>query len=485
MADVRWICLSDTHFGAENSILSHVPAGSMTVEPQAPSPVLTRLIDCLRAVVETNKGATPPTLILNGDILELALAEDNVAATSFAAFIRLAFASDKPLFDTRIYYVPGNHDHHLWEAARERQYVRYIKGLDPGDAIKPPWHVTRLFEDPSTVTPESELLNTVLTQQAGTKVSLRVVYPNLGIESDDGARVIVIHHGHFTEPIYRLISTLKGALFPRQPPGLNVWDWEADNFAWIDFFWSTLGRSGEAGTDVGLIYDMLQDEGALGALAANLARFIADQMGEGMRRPVARLVLTPLARLARLALPPLARRAIPKLAGRERSITNDVLSPKTTKGMHDYLAGPVRRQLEHERPGSTSRDLAFVFGHTHKPFERSEPIDGFLQRVFVVNSGGWVVDTKETATVQGASIVLIDSDCGVASLRMYNQADDPQAYAVRLADAGSPKTSRCAIVLKQRSGSIRRHGRHSRERSQQPQPIGISSFHASSSRGSN
>lgn len=425
MSDVRWICMSDTHFGAENSILSHVPEGLTNVEPETPSTVLIQLIDCLRVIVETNADARPPTLILHGDILELALAEDNVAAMSFATFIRLAFATGRPLFDDRIYYVPGNHDHHLWETARERQYALYIRRLDPGTAIGPPWHVTRLFEEPSTVTPEAELLNAVLRRQTDRDLCVRVVYPNLGIESGDGERVIVVHHGHYTEPLYRLISLLKSALFPRQPAATEIWDWESDNFAWIDFFWSTLGRSGEAGVDVGLVYDMLQDTGALGHLAANLARFVSGQM-RGEFRSVARLGLTVL-----------GRRLVSKVASRERSIPGVVLSPKTTKGLHEYLSGPVIRQLERERPGSADRELAFVFGHTHKPFERSEQVAGFRQPVAIVNSGGWVVDTEGTSTVQGASVVVIDADCGVAALRMYNQADDPSSYAVRLSDAGS------------------------------------------------
>jgi predicted phosphodiesterase len=427
MSDVRWICLSDTHFGAENSVLSHVPEGTTNVEPETPSAVLTQLVDCLRAVVETNADKQPPTLILHGDILELALADDNVAATSFAGFITLAFATEPPLFDDRIYYVPGNHDHHLWETARERQYALYIRKLDTGQAIGPPWHVTRLFEEPSTVTPEAELLNAVLSHEVDHDLSVRVVYPNLGIESNDGERVIIVHHGHFTEPLYRLMSSLKAALFPQQLAAKEIWEWESNNFAWIDFFWSTLGRSGTAGVDVGLIYDMLQDKDAVAHLAANLARFISDQFPRELRAG------------GRLGLTPLTRWLVPKVASRERSIPNVVLSEKTANGLREYLSGPVRRQLEHERPGSASREVAFVFGHTHKPFERSEQITGFPRPISVVNSGGWVVDTRSTSTVQGASVILIDADCGVASLRMYNQADDPSSYAVQLAEAGSSR----------------------------------------------
>src|SRR5579863_3804265 len=101
--------MSDTHFGAENSILSHVPEGTTRVDPETPSAVLCQLVACLRAVVDTNTDELPPTLILHGDILELALADDTIAAMSFAGFVRLAFAGGRPLFDDCIYYVPGNH----------------------------------------------------------------------------------------------------------------------------------------------------------------------------------------------------------------------------------------------------------------------------------------------------------------------------------------------------------------------------------------
>ena len=30
------------------------------------------------------------------------------------------------MFDPVVHYVPGNHDHHEWEIARESQYVTYV-----------------------------------------------------------------------------------------------------------------------------------------------------------------------------------------------------------------------------------------------------------------------------------------------------------------------------------------------------------------------
>lgn len=49
--------------------------------------------------------------------------------------------SDQRLFG-RIIFIPGNHGHHLWEQARETQYVEYIKIHNIEDLPKQ-WHVTR------------------------------------------------------------------------------------------------------------------------------------------------------------------------------------------------------------------------------------------------------------------------------------------------------------------------------------------------------
>ena len=72
-------------------------------------------------------------MILLGDILELALADDNVAAMVFWRFLDLAMPPGRELFE-KIIYIPGNHDHHLWESARETQYVlNYLAKTTPND----------------------------------------------------------------------------------------------------------------------------------------------------------------------------------------------------------------------------------------------------------------------------------------------------------------------------------------------------------------
>ncbi len=117
MPDIRYVILSDLHFGAENSILTALGDGEDPVaDPTRRSPVLSAFADCLAEIVQANEGADPPTLILAGDVLELALADDEVAIAVFEQFSDLVL-SEHRLFDDEIWFVPGNHDHHLWETA--------------------------------------------------------------------------------------------------------------------------------------------------------------------------------------------------------------------------------------------------------------------------------------------------------------------------------------------------------------------------------
>ena len=97
MTDIRYVILSDLHFGAENSVLTALnerpaSAGSagFSADPQRPSPLLSGLIGGLREL--TRGQDRPPTLILAGDILDLALSLDEVCAMVFRLFAHLAFA---------------------------------------------------------------------------------------------------------------------------------------------------------------------------------------------------------------------------------------------------------------------------------------------------------------------------------------------------------------------------------------------------------
>src|SRR4051812_27832879 len=111
--------MSDLHLGAPNSLLSHVAPGADDIDVTAPSRVLDAVAACLADLIgEVNGPDDPaPTLILNGDVLELALADDDEAIGTFEQFVRALWRAGARF--ERIVYLPGNHDHHLWETSRE------------------------------------------------------------------------------------------------------------------------------------------------------------------------------------------------------------------------------------------------------------------------------------------------------------------------------------------------------------------------------
>jgi hypothetical protein len=362
--------------------------------------------------------------------LELALTTTNEALMVFERFMELIMPPGSELFE-RIVYIPGNHDHHLWEIARETQYVEYLETLEPGKRLNIPWHTTRLFIEEATEQVPMYLLTKLVQRYPHLRKSgfaVHTAYPNLGLYREDGSKCVIFHHGHYIEPLYQLMSGLKNLLFPeRELPG-QVWEIEAENFAWIDFFWSTMGRSGEAGQDIERIYEKMQDRDELkkllAALAAGLAkRYDLPGWGDAMETKLLEWVLNRLA---------------DKFSGRERNFTERALSPDTEKGLWAYAKGPLREQILRERDENMPDEVTLVFGHTHKPFQEDLNFRGYPQWVSVYNTGGWVVDTVEPEPLHGGAVVLVDEALNAVSLRMYSEEKDPGRYAVRVEQAAHP-----------------------------------------------
>lgn len=427
MPDIRYVCLSDLHFGAESSILTCLDRARLEPDPHQTSTVMRGLVDGLAELIGANESDAKPKLILLGDIMELALATDNVASMVFERFIELVYTPDGNLFDDTIYYVPGNHDHHLWEAARERQYADYVRRRPLDQDLEIPWHTSRMMteEDPHPV--EAELLTALMQRRSHLEgVRVRAVYPNLSLRAGD--RCLVVHHGHFVESMYRLMSTLKDMVFPDRPKRHQIWEWEAENFAWIDFFWSTLGRSGEVGEDVGLIYASMHSQEKMGELAHNLAMGLAARS----KRPA------PVKWLEGQVLDLVLRQVVKRFGRLERSAPG-APSAKVLAGLRGYLGVPLLNQLHAEFDGrEMPKDVTFVFGHTHKPFQMALDQPEYARPVSVYNTGGWVVDSPKTAPLQGGAAILVDEDLNAASLRVYNQAEDPSAYRVGLSRIDGP-----------------------------------------------
>lgn len=426
MADIKYVCMSDMHLGADNSVLTNLGIADRCVDASIPSQVLVKLIDCLRKLISQNLDGTRPTLILNGDIFEFALSTDNIAAMAFQRFIELAMPASRTdrLFADKIIYIPGNHDHHLWESAREKQYADFVLAHAEQTSIEEPWHTTKMI-GASPV--ESAFAQAVIHRCRGLDgVSVGTVYPNLGIIKDD--KLVIFTHGHFTEAIYLLMSTMSAVMFPSEARPKSTYQWEAENFAWIDFFWSTMGRSGPVGPEVELVYETMQDPQTFGTFVGDAAKSLLKKYGGTAGRHFGWL----LALLVKSMITGRLERAHP-----ETALSDD------GAGLRRYLEEPVLLQLETELNGNRRPDdVTVVFGHTHKPFEEMMKLEKLSpnRHVRVFNSGGWVVDRPKAQELFGGAVILLDEDLNTVSLRMYNESTVGN-YSVRVSPIGSTPSS--------------------------------------------
>jgi hypothetical protein len=426
--DIRYVCISDLHLGEEDSLLTGVNPESGEADPAERSLVLEELATCLNYLMAHNKDRMrKPTLILLGDVLELALTNYNIAAMAFERFLELFLARDAELFE-KIIYIPGNHDHHLWESARETQYVlNYLPRTKPKDWLEPPWHNTNIFMagDPNPI--PSFFLNGLLRRFAHLQdFAIQTAYPNFGLRQGD--RCVLFHHGHFIESIYKFMTTLKNLIFPElETRYRKIWDLESENFAWIDFFWSTLGRSGKWGQDVETIYEKMQSEEQFRKLLNDFVDRVVEQddntgLEDWINDKVGKLIINGL---------------VNKLVNNERSVADQLLSPDAEAGLNYYLDFPLRSQVEEEcmkRHWYSPHEVTFVFGHTHKPFAKVKKF-AFYGEVPVYNTGGWVVETTEPAPLHGGAVVLLNENLDCASLRLYKEANNPGGYQVAVNEA--------------------------------------------------
>jgi hypothetical protein len=352
---------------------------------------------------------------------------------AFERFIELILKQGQQIFK-RIIYIPGNHDHHLWELARETQYMNFVDTVRTEDVLPIPWHVTNMFveNDPNPVVPFT--LSRLVRKYPPLKdFPIATAYPNLALLKNGGQKCVIFHHGHFVESLYHLMTTIKNLVFnrgkPNQPmPPIQIWDLEAENFAWIDFFWSTMGRSGDVGKDIGIFYEKMQDPGGFKKLLYNLAENLIAEANPpwwaaGAEKEVVKWIISIV---------------IDRIGKTENLQTEKVLSQDAEKGLWAYMNGPLREQIRSERGNNMPPDVTFVFGHTHKSFEEDMNFKEYPQWVKVYNSGGWVVESVDPQPLHGGAVILVDDDLNVASLRMYNEDLDSLNYLVKVEESLHP-----------------------------------------------
>lgn len=413
----RYVCLSDLHLGAAYSTLTPTDAQGRP-DPGRPSDTLVALGQALRQLLGTLGDGPPPTLILLGDVLDMGLSPMGSVAAAFRCFVEsVMLDGDQPLFAPRVLCVPGNHDHHLWRIAQDQHFQ---DGLREGRIDRDLIAQTPLFQAPNASGIQSSMLTGLINSHPALKETrVEIAYPNLGLLDAERQRCVVLHHGHYVDPMYRVVSALDA-----QAPGhhgrgpASMAQLESQNGAWVDFLWSDLGSAGATGTEATTLYEVMRDAGASQRFAQRLSALLVARLGERFG------VSGKMPTVQGITLDQLLLGALDVTLGRgaqsQRDSTLDLMTASDVADLRWFLSGPVKLELERAGLRPSGLDLAFVFGHTHKPFQDELPVAGFDRPVRVFNTGGWVTDQPTMASTQGAAAVFIDEALNLASLRLFN-----------------------------------------------------------------
>ncbi|MBQ1764916.1 MAG: metallophosphoesterase [Aquincola sp.] len=437
---LRYLCLSDLHLGAAYSLLTSSDDKDQP-DPKRPSATLVAFGQALRQTVAAlqaaSPGSPPVTLVLLGDVLDMGLSPMGDVAAAFNCFVQALYPADGPqLFSTQVLYVPGNHDHHLWRVAQDSQYLDQLDSLPP-DLID----TTALFPDKEKTPVRSELLTQLMRRQPHlADATVRIVYPNLGLFDEASGRCVLMHHGHYVDSTYTVMSSLNQAVW-QTPPPQDVATIEGQNGPWVDFLWSDLGSAGTTGQSALTLYEVLRDAGA--------SRTFTERAGEQAAQLLSRTlgISGQTQTVQGLTVEQLLRALMDVTIGRgaesERDDDLQLMSASGRQLLIDYLAGPLKRQLDEAlakvSPTAPTRLGAtrFIYGHTHKPFEREFAVPGYPMPVAVYNTGGWVIDQPTMGGTQGAAAVLVDAALNVASLRLFQDPANGHMKPVQVSDVGS------------------------------------------------
>ena len=417
----RYVCLSDLHLGAAYSVLACADAQP---DPGRPSETQIAFGSALRQLLST-MGGPPPTLILLGDVLDMGLSPMGDVAAAFRCFVETVMLDGgRPVFAPRVLYVPGNHDHHLWRIAQDQQYQDALQqGRIEDDLIK---H-TALFEPADDEAEAARITSAMLTRLAAgcpglADARVDIAYPNLGLLDASRKRCVVLHHGHYIDPMYRVMTMLNaqapGRSAGRNPDAVTVSDLEGQNGAWVDFMWSDLGSSGLTGAGAGKLYEVMRDAAASHDFSQRLATLLVTKLDQTFGMSGSMDVFQGIT-VKQLVLGTLDA-TLGRGAESQRDGYSEVMSADDVADLRWYLSGPVKLQLEQAGLKPSELDFSFVFGHSHKPFEDELPVAGFDRPVTVFNTGGWVMDQPTMTSTQGASAMFIDEALNIASLRLFN-----------------------------------------------------------------
>jgi hypothetical protein len=441
---LKLVCISDLHLGAKDSLLSNFDANKQVVARAGL--VAANFAKALRETVAAMSSPDEPVrLVLLGDALDLGLSPLGVVSQNLLNFLNVLFPSecegDLTPFGGGIVYMPGNHDHHAWRMAQDVEYVGQIKD-NPSELMADILQISKILNEPAI---DCRLVTALMQRVPALRGSqCLVAYPNWALRDGSGKHAVVLHHGHYLDPTYMALSRLAQWLGLADDPA-SAKNIERCNGPWIDFLWSDLGSAGRIGESADTLYDTMMDGDAshefAESLSKKIASFLASSLGIRPDSPL-RYNLTPAQCISAAVDFTLGR-----AAQSQRDGYRDVLSRDMVAGLLWYLANPIAKQfrkaykeLSEEKllpeEQQLPDEIAFIFGHTHKPFQDQIMAPPYREPSRIYNTGGWVLDEPTLMPCQGAAAVLVDSDLNVASLRLFNDVTNDEIAPVRAEGIG-------------------------------------------------
>jgi len=440
VTDIRYIAVSDLHLGASNSVLTRLD-GESGIDTRSPSTVMLLLVECLRELVAGNAGKRRPTLIAHGDLIDLALSGPERAIAVLGQFIGALLAPGHPVVDDEIVLLPGNHDHLVWDYTRERWLEDHLFEVMHGDLPDGFTTSRRISPLLPEVEPrfESALLRALSRRRpelAGMRV--RVLYPDLVLLAPGIDKAVLLTHGQYIESTSKAMSAFLRLIAPHIPPPADVATMEEENWPWLDFFFSSMTRSGKPGALIAGIYDLAQDSHDLDALVDLVATNVTAHSG----RAVGALERFGIRRGVGMVVDHLA-------AARERGVTNQLLTADTRHGLATYLEA-LRGRLRIDLPDLPA-ETSLIIGHTHKPLREWWPDERWPDGgVRVFNTGGWVVDHAQGQPLMGGAVALVSDELDVCLVRFCQQIREPADWGISV-DTVTPSPAAVAFAEQVRS----------------------------------
>jgi predicted phosphodiesterase len=354
--------MSDLHMGAGNCVLDQGDPDNVGG--------LTRFL--------ADNGVDVDTFVLLGDVFDLALATYGETVSRAKRLVEVLAAHCR-----KIVYVPGNHDHHMWLLAN-----------DNAEIVAPFPECPAGFVDRA----ECDYGDSFLAKIASGH-PFQVCYPNVYWRPSGGnGRTFVMHHGHFCEDTYTLVSDIYRDAFQGAVKDLNAI--EGINAGWVELVWYHLGQAGKGIGADGFVENLYEQIKA--GKTESLEKGIAALYGKKLS-PLVHQALADAATehwyitkgMAEAAAGYLDRKAPGWLcAAIKRAIRSHVeegtpgVSAIRGSVLDDDLAAHCKRYLELTvtSRGDLGNQVALIFGHTHRfgTWPKVEPV--------LFNDGGWIQD---------------------------------------------------------------------------------------------